>query len=83
MLAASPSFLQTTCEEVHSISGRLTPNLPTGRTYLPPYHPAKSLISSELGSWERKLRPQEVRRGAETWPLPTVKVMLEPQAGYS
>lgn len=41
VLAASPSFLQTTCEGAHSVSGRLAPNLPVGLTYLPPYHPAK------------------------------------------
>lgn len=50
VLAASPSFLQTTCEEAYSVSGRLAPNLLIGLTYLLPYHPEKSPMSSEPGS---------------------------------
>lgn len=51
MLAASPSFLQTTCEEAHSISERLAPNLPTGRTYLPTALPPWE-ITHVLKAWE-------------------------------
>lgn len=42
VLAASPSFLQTTCEETHSVSGGLAPNLPIGLTYLLSYLPEKN-----------------------------------------
>lgn len=73
VLAASPSFLQTTCEEAHGVRWRAHPALPTGLTYLLPYHPAKSPTSAEPWSWERKLRPQE-GGGAEIRPLPTVNI---------
>lgn len=81
MLAASPSFLQTTCEGVHSVSGRLAPNLPVGLTCPPPYHPAKEphvLRATELGERAEATGRRKLS-GAQTWPLPTAKVMFDPK----
>lgn len=51
VLAASPSFLQTTCEETCSVSGGLAPAYPW--LHIPtPYRPSRAPMSSQPRSWE-------------------------------
>lgn len=70
VLAASPSFLQTTCEEAHSVSAGLIPTHPLASHtyYLTALREITHGKDEAIG-----------RASAGTWPLPISTVMPDPQ----